>query len=75
MAEVKTAMDVGYEMADLLLAWQHGMSHEDVADAIMYALQRYSWDARSPWVDRTQRVLVHAPGEDQVPLAGKDPLT
>ena len=51
MAKGQDAMDVGYEMADLLLAWRHGMSHEDVADAIMYALQRYSWDARSPgWI-------------------------
>ena len=26
-------------------------------------------------MDRTQWVLVHAPGEDQVPIDGKDPLT
>ena len=38
----KEAIDVGYEMARLLLEWRPEMSGEDVASAIMHALERYS---------------------------------
>lgn len=38
----KEAIDVGDEMANLLLAWRPEMNGEDVASAIMHALERYS---------------------------------
>ena len=38
----KKAIDVGHEMADLLLAWRPELSSGDVASAVMHALERYS---------------------------------
>ena len=40
----KEAIDVGYEIAKLLLDWRPEMGHEDVATAIMQPLERYSID-------------------------------
>ena len=42
MSEEREAIDVGQEMADLLLAWRPEMNSTDVVDAIMHALERYS---------------------------------
>ena len=44
----KEAIDVGHEIAELLLAWRPEMSAEDVADAIMHALERYSIEIEGP---------------------------
>lgn len=44
----KEAIDVGYEMARLLLEWRPEMSGEDVASAIMHALERYSIELEGP---------------------------
>ena len=38
----KEAIDVGYEIAALLLAWRPETNSEDVSTAIMHALERYS---------------------------------
>lgn len=40
--EKQRAIDIGHDMANLLLAWRPEFSSEDVASAIMYALERYS---------------------------------
>ena len=50
MATDKKAIDVGHDIADLLLAWRPNRrgSSEDVALAIMYALERYSIEVEGP---------------------------
>lgn len=40
--EKQEAIDIGHDMADLLLAWRPGFGSSDVASAIMYALEHYS---------------------------------
>ena len=42
MAQEEKAIDVGHEMAELLVQWQPEMNGEDVARAVMHALERYS---------------------------------
>ena len=44
----KNHADVGKEMGDLLLAWRPKMSPEDVADALMSALEFYSMGLEGP---------------------------
>ena len=48
MAKQREAIDVGHEMADLLLEWRPKMSPDDVVDAIMHALERYSIELEGP---------------------------
>ena len=48
MSEEREAIDVGHEMADLLLAWRPEMNPTDVVDAIMHALERYSTRIEGP---------------------------
>ena len=38
----KKAVDVGHEMAGLLIEWRPQMAPQDIATAIMSALERYS---------------------------------
>ena len=42
MAQEKKAIDVGDEIAGILLEWRPDIVGEDVASAIMYALEHYS---------------------------------
>ena len=42
MAQEKKAIDVGDEIAEILLKWRPDIVGEDVASAIMYALEHYS---------------------------------
>ena len=45
MSEENKPMEVGHAMTDLLLIWKNdtgNLSNEDVASAIMLALERYS---------------------------------
>ena len=42
MTNQKKAIDVGHEMANLLVEWRPDMNREDVASAIIHALLRYS---------------------------------
>ena len=42
MAKEKKAIDVGEEIADLLAEWRPQINGEDVASAIIYALEHYS---------------------------------
>ena len=48
MEKEKKAIDVGHEMADLLLAWRPEMNCQDVTSAIMHALERYSIEIEGP---------------------------
>ena len=48
MAQHKRAIDVGHAMAELLLEWRPNMDGEDVASAIMHALERYSIELEGP---------------------------
>lgn len=42
MAQEEKAIDIGHEMAELLVQWRPEMNGEDVARAVMHALERYS---------------------------------
>lgn len=42
LAQDKQAIDVGHEMAKLLVEWRPDISGEDVASAIMHTLEHYS---------------------------------
>ena len=42
MAQDREPIDVGQEIAELLLEWRPSVNAEDVAVAFMYALERYS---------------------------------
>ena len=43
MAQDKKPMDVGHQIADILTDWRPNEgSQEDIADAIMHALERYN---------------------------------
>jgi hypothetical protein len=44
----KQAIDVGHEMAALLREWRPKIKGEDVAEAIIHALERYSIDIEGP---------------------------
>ena len=48
MAQDKRAIDVGHEMATLLAQWRPEMNAEDVSDAIMHAMERYSITLEGP---------------------------
>ena len=48
MSEERTAVDVGRDMGDLLILWQPDMDGEQVASAIMSALEHYSSDREGP---------------------------
>ena len=48
MREEKKAIDVGHEMAHLLLEWRPEMSPRDVATAIMHSLEKYSIELEGP---------------------------
>ena len=41
---IKEPVDIGKEMANLLVEWRPQMAPQDIAKAIMYALERYSID-------------------------------
>ena len=42
MTQQKKPIDIGHEMADLLIEWRPDINGEDVACAIMHALEHYS---------------------------------
>ena len=42
MAQDKKAIDIGHEMAELLAQWRPEINGEDIASAVMHALERYS---------------------------------
>ena len=44
----KKAIDVGHEMAQVLLEWRPEMNGEVIASAIMHALERYSINIEGP---------------------------
>ena len=48
MTTEKQAIDIGHDMADLLLAWRPQFSSSDVASAIMHALEHYSVELEGP---------------------------
>ena len=39
---IKEPVDIGKEMANLLVEWRPQMAPQDIAKAIMHALERYS---------------------------------
>ena len=55
----KEAIHVGHEIAKLLLDWRPEMGHEDVATAIMHALERYSIDNQNPDESELRTIFVY----------------
>ena len=48
MAEKRDALEIGADMAKLLIAWRPEMNPKDVVDVIMHALERYSNEIEGP---------------------------
>ena len=75
MAEGRTAVDVGRKIADCLVACEKGDRNPcDVADAILFGLQRYARESKSARGDAVQVLPARAAGEDHLRVQA-DPLT
>ena len=63
MTEGRTAIDVGWKIADRLLMWEKlDKNPYDVADAILFGLQCYAWESEWPGEMRFQVLPVGPAG-------------
>ena len=53
------ALTIGHVMANQLLAWRPTMSTEDVASALMHAMERYSIQLEGPSESGMRGIIHH----------------
>ena len=53
------SLDVGHVMANQLVAWRPAMSAEDVARALMHAMERYSIQTEGPAESGLREIIGH----------------